>query len=1151
MPGLQDWGHRLRNPRRRREAASPRKPIRRQRPLRPQDPEREGYIFLGWEEREDNSQTDDSASGNGTTDNSSDGEDNSGSDAGASDGADDGAGQDDTGSDAGTSDGADGRAGKDDTGSDAGSDDSNGNGAGSDAGQDTTGDGSGQDTDDYFNGFGVVKDIEDDDQIILDAQFAKVYYVAFHDEEGDVIRQGQYQEGATCQTSGVQLTLSDNEEGIDYLKGWSKEADPEKRAENMVGETFSVDENVDLYPVIVRRFLVRFLPYEGFEDDPYAWHYNMPDDQYVEDGKCAEEPKLDSGSESSWKWNGERNGYTFKGWSTVPSILDRKNEKGEPLDPDMDADPQDQPLFDFQNPLNAVDYKDSASRTINLYPVWENGETTTYTVIAMLESVDSDKAVNDKRHKDGTVRYDQNWMSRRVYTAKVGDKITAETPDVKTAMDQFIKDNPGYTYADDPEHDPYKQSVKVTRNGSAEFCVYLDAKVLTLKFYTSYDGKIHWYTNYASGENAGSLNWSSPEEYYNVTIPTATIHARSGEDISKEWPDPKKATISAKPGYKDLGLNPFCWVTKTTYVDRDFEEIQEAPTYFDADENGEVSYYIQFCKDYDKYEWNYYIQKDDVDDWTKDPGNSFEKYETLTDYGSGLTQPKFPPSMNGCTQIDPRNLPDSLKKDSGNVRYLYYARNSYPLYLVSGGKVIGAYESEDNKDASIEEKYGPYKVNGPAIMYGKDISSLMPGSNSCTADLPERPDDVPENYRLAGWKDNEFGTFPTFFHSMSSGTLDLEAVWAPGPVTVTADPGNGEESKTYKLYNNETASNIQTPVREGYTFAGWVTEDGKPFYTYEKVTKDTKIIAQWYKAGQKIKVVYDPGEGTDAPTDDRLYTGGGSFIVGKAPKAPEGKHFSGWKLGEETFRYGDAIEITPGRAALATEAAPASENAAVSTGTAASGNTANATSGNAAETAKHVSAAASSRRAPKAAAPAAQVSVLTLTAVYTDEKPLEPARITYFANNGTDQAYSEQVENNSTYTIKNSEALNFLKAGWYFSGWNTKADGTGTVYKAGDTVGVDNTTDNQLFAQWSKVPVKETEETDEDETEEETEAEAENKTPAHHDTGSGTTEAKPAGTDTSVKTGDQTPVGNYLAYALAALTAAGILVAMRRKREDN
>ena len=51
----------------------------------------------------------------------------------------------------------------------------------------------------------------------------------------------------------------------------------------------------------------------------------------------------------------------------------------------------------------------------------------------------------------------------------------------------------------------------------------------------------------------------------------------------------------------------------------------------------------------------------------------------------------------------------------------------------------------------------------------------------------------------------------------------------------------------------------------------------------------------------------------------------------------------------------------------------------------------------------------------------------------------------------------------------NIDTLGFTRtdAGWYFTGWNTRSDGTGTAYNAGQFIGINS--DITLYAQWSNL----------------------------------------------------------------------------------
>jgi len=77
--------------------------------------------------------------------------------------------------------------------------------------------------------------------------------------------------------------------------------------------------------------------------------------------------------------------------------------------------------------------------------------------------------------------------------------------------------------------------------------------------------------------------------------------------------------------------------------------------------------------------------------------------------------------------------------------------------------------------------------------------------------------------------------------------------------------------------------------------------------------------------------------------------------------------------------------------------------------------------------------------------------------------------ITYKANANDNQSdYRDAVTKGSSYTIK--ENLFFVRAGYVFTGWNTKADGSGTSYQPGRTLTANG--NNTLYAKWqSYTPV--------------------------------------------------------------------------------
>ena len=85
----------------------------------------------------------------------------------------------------------------------------------------------------------------------------------------------------------------------------------------------------------------------------------------------------------------------------------------------------------------------------------------------------------------------------------------------------------------------------------------------------------------------------------------------------------------------------------------------------------------------------------------------------------------------------------------------------------------------------------------------------------------------------------------------------------------------------------------------------------------------------------------------------------------------------------------------------------------------------------------------------------------------------EPAELTVtFEANGSAEYPVEGTMTTQTVTAKKDTALNantFTREGYSFTGWNTKADGTGTAYA--DKATVNFSADTTLYAQWTQNPV--------------------------------------------------------------------------------
>ena len=95
---------------------------------------------------------------------------------------------------------------------------------------------------------------------------------------------------------------------------------------------------------------------------------------------------------------------------------------------------------------------------------------------------------------------------------------------------------------------------------------------------------------------------------------------------------------------------------------------------------------------------------------------------------------------------------------------------------------------------------------------------------------------------------------------------------------------------------------------------------------------------------------------------------------------------------------------------------------------------------------------------------------ITLYAQWSKATYKHSAKITYQANDGKTNAIEDTVgANDSTKFSTNLRSNPFSVSGWDFGGWNTKANGTGTLKAANDIVDVEAGKGQTWYAQWYKV----------------------------------------------------------------------------------
>jgi uncharacterized repeat protein (TIGR02543 family) len=312
-----------------------------------------------------------------------------------------------------------------------------------------------------------------------------------------------------------------------------------------------------------------------------------------------------------------------------------------------------------------------------------------------------------------------------------------------------------------------------------------------------------------------------------------------------------------------------------------------------------------------------------------------------------------------------------------------------------------------------------------SVLFEKSLS----GFSSYT---PSPPDTLPEAYTFQGWFKDKECTVPFNFNStMPSNDVVIYALWeAPtftGTVHTTIE-GTGNPMKLAINYGStinendlptvkdaeghviqEGSSSQSVSVHKGYTWAGWATKEGDNFiiYNFNTVVYSDITLYPYYINGEKYSVTYELGKGTGtAPTDSKSYAENSYADIQPATRVtpPEGKTFLYWSHGTDKYYPGDKAKIT---------------------------------------------------------------GDLVLTAIYGNTSAL--TSITYHSNYPEESKLEEETTtvdsqaNNTAITLANADFT--APPGYYFAYWK---DASGKRYDVGTNIGIDNTSANDLYAQWEQ-----------------------------------------------------------------------------------
>ncbi|NTW71228.1 MAG: InlB B-repeat-containing protein [Eubacteriaceae bacterium] len=246
-------------------------------------------------------------------------------------------------------------------------------------------------------------------------------------------------------------------------------------------------------------------------------------------------------------------------------------------------------------------------------------------------------------------------------------------------------------------------------------------------------------------------------------------------------------------------------------------------------------------------------------------GGSPEPGDQLLNYGSNVTVPTVP-TKTGYTF-------DGWFTEGG-VEW-NFATDTVPADNLE----LTAYWTINQYTASFEANGGTPAPISQTI----DFNSLV---------VKPAIDPEKDGYTFTGWFKNEAGTIPWDFTTdlLPASDVTIYAGWAIQQRTITFISNGGTSVGTISVDYNSIVTAPPIPTKEGYTFAGWFTEDLTNAYTFGgNLTESITLYAKWVIQGRTITFETNGGS-TVAPITVEFNT------PAEPPTEPtkEGYDFSGW-----------------------------------------------------------------------------------------------------------------------------------------------------------------------------------------------------------------------------------------------------------------
>ena len=326
------------------------------------------------------------------------------------------------------------------------------------------------------------------------------------------------------------------------------------------------------------------------------------------------------------------------------------------------------------------------------------------------------------------------------------------------------------------------------------------------------------------------------------------------------------------------------------------------------------------------------------------PGNAVITAETRSFFGFGKTQITtynivvFEPEKEKMTIVVGETLELSVNSDGGSVTWR--SSDEQIATVDENGVVSGVSAGDVTVTAAIKKttrtrwffwwrtttntEYVTFEI---AVMPAEDIEdyySVIFETNGgsavetqvveegLTAVEPEEP--IREGYSFSGWFTDEELTDAYDFATPVTADITLYAAWEEiiDSFTVSFETNGGSAVEAQVVEEGLTAVEPEEPIREGYSFSGWFSdEELTSTYDFETpVTADITLYAGWTELTDEERrteyyVTFMRNDETGEPLQTVIVNSGST--VGKpADPVRDGYQFTGWYTdthGTEAFDF--------------------------------------------------------------------------------------------------------------------------------------------------------------------------------------------------------------------------------------------------------